>query len=52
LPELYAILTFGIVSPIVLAFTASVERAPVAPVVEVAAASAHGASHGHGDVHH
>ena len=46
LPELYAILVFGIVSPIVLAFTASVERAPVAPVVPVAAASGHGASHG------
>ena len=52
LPELYAILTFGIVSPLVLAFTASVERAPVAPVVEVASAAAHGASHGHGGAHH
>ena len=52
LPELYAILTFGIISPIVLAFTASVERAPVAPVVEITAASGHAASHGHGGGHH
>ena len=52
LPELYAILAFGIVSPIVLALTASVERAPVAPVVEVAAASGHGSSQGHGGAHH
>jgi len=46
LPELYAILAFGIVSPLVLIFTASVERAPEAPVVEAAAASGHGGGHG------
>jgi len=46
LPELYAILAFGIVSPIVLAFSAGLELAPAAPVVDMAAASSHGASHG------
>ena len=44
LPELYAILVFGIVSPLVLIFTASVERVPEAPVVEVAAGG-HGGGH-------
>jgi hypothetical protein len=54
LPELYAILAFGIVSPLVLVFTASVERAPIAPVVEVAAAHGHGGGHAasHGGGHH
>jgi hypothetical protein len=50
LPELYAVLAFGIVSPIVLAFAAALESAPAAPVVEAATASSHGASHGSG--HH
>jgi hypothetical protein len=50
LPELYAVLAFGIVSPIVLAFSAGLEPAPAAPVVDAAAASSHGASHGGG--HH
>lgn len=50
LPELYAVLAFGIVSPIVLAFSATLELAPAAPVAEPAAASSHGASHGGG--HH
>jgi hypothetical protein len=44
LPELYAILAFGIVSPIVLAFTAGLEIAPAAPVA--VAASSHAADHG------
>lgn len=50
LPELYAILTFGIVSPIVLSFTASLLPASAAPVFEAAAASGHGGGHGGG--HH
>lgn len=50
LPELYAILAFGIVSPIVLAFSAALEPAPAAVVVEAAPASGHGASHS-GDHH-
>ena len=45
LPELYAILAFGIVSPLVLVFTASVERAPEAPVAELATTSGHGGGH-------
>ena len=45
LPELYAILAFGIVSPIVLAFSAALELAPAAPAVDATAAG-HGASHG------
>jgi hypothetical protein len=53
LPELYSVLAFGIVSPLVLALIGSVERAPVEEVVvvvEVAGASGQGASHGGG--HH
>ena len=49
LPELYAILAFGIISPIVLAFSAALELAPAAPAVDATAPS-HGASHGGG--HH
>ena len=50
LPELYAVLTFGIVSPIVLAFAATLETAPAPPVAVAADASSHGAGHGGG--HH
>jgi hypothetical protein len=53
LPELYSILAFGVVSPLVLALIGSVERAPVETVVvvvEAAGASGHGAGHGGG--HH
>jgi hypothetical protein len=50
LPELYAVLAFGIVSPIVLAFSATLELAPAAPVMEEAPASSHGAAPGGG--HH
>lgn len=48
LPELYGVLVFGIVSPLVLAFTGSVEVAPAVPVVQASAAHGHG---GHGDSH-
>jgi DNA-directed RNA polymerase subunit RPC12/RpoP len=45
LPTLYAFLAFGIVSPLVLMFTANLRNAPAIPV----AAPAHAAdSHGHG----
>ena len=53
LPELHAILAFGIVSPLVLAFTGTVERAPIEPTVaatEATGGSAHDTSHGGG--HH
>jgi hypothetical protein len=50
LPELYAVLAFGIVSPIILAFSAPLELAPEAPAADAAGASSHGASHGSG--HH
>ena len=49
LPELYAILAFGVVSPIVLAFSSALELAPAAPTADATAAS-HGASHDGG--HH
>ena len=56
LPTLYAFLAFGIVSPLVLMFTANLRNAPLIPVPELAAASAHGsAAHdagGHGGGHH
>ena len=48
LPVLYAFLAFGIVSPLVLMFTAGLRPAPPPPVA--APATAHG-SHGHG-AHH
>jgi hypothetical protein len=53
LPELYSILAFGVVSPLVMALIATVQRAPAEPVVPVAeavGAHGHGASHGGG--HH
>jgi DNA-directed RNA polymerase subunit RPC12/RpoP len=48
LPTLYAFLAFGVVSPIVLAFTASLRNAPAVPVFEPAHTSgpaAHGGGH-------
>jgi DNA-directed RNA polymerase subunit RPC12/RpoP len=43
LPELYAILTFGIVTPLALMLTAKLDVAPTPP----ATAEAHPAQHGH-----
>jgi len=52
LPVLFAVLAFGIVSPLVLAFTAGFRIAPLPQVFEpVAAHGAHGAS-GHAGGHH
>lgn len=51
LPTLYAFLAFGIVSPLVLMFTASLQNAPVVEVPEAAAGAGHG-SGGHGSAHH
>ena len=54
LPTLYAFLAFGIVSPLVLMFTANLRNAPVIPVAEAAhdaGTSAHGTA-GHGGGHH
>jgi hypothetical protein len=45
LPELYAILTFGVVSPLVLMFTAALRPAPVPPVYAPVPAGGHGAGH-------
>ncbi len=54
LPTLYAFLAFGIVSPLVLMFTANLRNAPPAPVAEAAHApsSAGHSSGGHGGGHH
>ena len=49
LPELYSILTFGAVSPLVLMFTAAMRLAPVVPVAAPAPSGGHG--HG-GGAHH
>jgi DNA-directed RNA polymerase subunit RPC12/RpoP len=46
LSELYAILAFGIVSPIVLAFSSALELAPTAPAVDTTTAG-HAASGHH-----
>jgi hypothetical protein len=54
LPTLYAFLAFGVVSAIVLIFTANLRNAPPAPVFEHAHSSGqagHG-SGGHGGAHH
>jgi hypothetical protein len=54
LPTLYAFLAFGIVSALVLMFTANLRNAPVAPVPEPAHAlspAGHGAG-GLGGAHH
>ena len=54
LPTLYAFLAFGIVSPLVLMFTANLRNAPALPVPEPAHApspAGHGAG-GHDSGHH
>lgn len=54
LPTLYAFLAFGIVSALVLLFTANLRNAPAAPAPEPAHApgsAGHGGS-GHGGGHH
>ena len=48
LPEVYAVLAFGIVSLLVLMFTADLRLAPAAPPVGQAPA----AGHGHAPSHH
>lgn len=45
LPELYAILAFGVVSPLVLMFTVNLRIAPVIPVFAPAPAAGHGGGH-------
>jgi len=54
LPVLLSFLAFGIVSPLVLMFTASLRTAPAAPVFEpVAAHGSHAQSvHDHAGGHH
>lgn len=53
LPVLFAVLAFGIVSPLVLAFTAAFRIAPPQVFEPVAAHGAHGSSvHGHASGHH
>ncbi len=58
LPEVYAILTFGIVGPLVLMFTGAPILAPVLPESNVSVGSGaaghgagHGSSHGSGPAH-
>ncbi len=54
LPTLYAFLAFGVVSPLVLMFTANLRNAPAVPVPEPAHApspAGHGAGD-HGGGHH
>jgi DNA-directed RNA polymerase subunit RPC12/RpoP len=54
LPTLYAFLAFGVVSPLVLMFTANLRNAPALPALEPAHApdsAGHGAG-GHGGGHH
>jgi DNA-directed RNA polymerase subunit RPC12/RpoP len=54
LPTLYAFLAFGIVSPLVLMFTANLRNAPAVPAPEPAhaASSAGRDAGGHGAPHH
>ena len=54
LPTLYAFLAFGIVSPLVLMFTANLRNAPAVPAPEPAhaASSAGRGAGGHGAPHH
>jgi hypothetical protein len=49
LPTLYAFLAFGIVSPLVLMFTANLHNAPAIPAPEPAHAPS---AAGHGGGHH
>ena len=52
LPTLYAFLAYGVVSALVLMFTANLSNAPALPVAEpVHSTSGHGAA-GHGGGHH
>ena len=52
LPTLYAFLAFGVVSPLVLMFTANLSNAPALPSPEpIQSAADHGAA-GHGGGHH
>ena len=50
LPELYAVLTFGVVAPLVMMFTARFVIAPEIPVIDAEAPSSHTVA-GHG-AHH
>jgi hypothetical protein len=52
LPTLYAFLAFGIVSPLVLMFTANLENAPAIPVPEPVHSSGGHGDAGHGGAHH
>jgi hypothetical protein len=54
LPVLFSFLAFGIVSPLVLIFTAALRIAPAAPVFElIPAHGSHASSvHGHAGGHH
>ena len=51
LPTLYAFLSFGVVSPLVLMFTANLRNAPALPVPAVSGHDADSAG-GHGSNHH
>lgn len=51
-PTLYAVLTFGIVTPLVLMYTASFRNAPVLPSIEPGGAAGVQGAGGHGSVHH
>jgi hypothetical protein len=48
LPELYAIIAYGLASALTLMFIADLRLAPAAPAIDAAPA----ASHGHGGAHH
>ena len=52
LPILFSILAFGIVSPLVLVFTAALRLAPAAPVFEPVAAHDAQSVHDHAGGHH
>jgi hypothetical protein len=52
LPTLYAFLAFGIVSPLVLMFTANLRDAPAVPVAEPVRATGSHDTGGHGGGHH
>jgi DNA-directed RNA polymerase subunit RPC12/RpoP len=45
LPELYAFLAFGIITPIVLAFSAALRPVPAMPALEATPATSHGGAH-------
>ncbi len=53
LPVLFSLVAFGIVSPLVLMFTATLRIAPGAPVFDLVPAHGHAASvHGDAGSHH